>query len=99
MDIILMLLFTAAFVLSLILLITAPKKSKRWPFLFISLAVEIIVSAVLIAVFDSLPGNGMMPGFTYLGEWMVCFAALIAYIILTAVSAIVGIITLIKKKK
>ena len=62
MDIILMIVFAAAFIFSLVLLITAKNGSKRWLVLFISLVTEIAASAVLMKVFDALPGYGMMPG-------------------------------------
>ena len=93
-----MIVFAAAFIFSLVLLITAKNGSKRWLVLFISLVTEIAASAVLMKVFDALPGYGMMPGLTYLGEWMVCVLFLAVYLLLAAISVIVKIISAVKKK-
>lgn len=50
--------------------------------------------------FDSLPGYGFMPGFTYLGDYLLQFGYEIAGFVLFAVFLIAGIIVLrIHKKK
>lgn len=50
--------------------------------------------------YDNLPGYGFMPGFTYLGEFLASFVAMIVYAVLLALTTFIRILLyLIAKKK
>lgn len=73
------------------------KDKKLWLGLFLAEFVMIFVARRLMYYYDNLPGtDNWMPGFTYLGEYIFCYAASWAYGILLGVSVICYFVT--KKK-
>ena len=72
------------------------KERKRYVQLAFLEAGSLILSVVLVEVFDRLPGGGFMPGFTWLYHWLLSFMMAIIFGIMLAATLI---IILYRKKK
>lgn len=99
-NIILPSLYGILLLFSIILLVSAAKNPSRakWLTLFISEALFALVSVGVALVFDSLEGDGFMPGLTYFSQIIVSIIAALAFTVAFAVSAVVYIILKIKNK-
>ena len=100
MEIILLALYIILFIFDIILLIDAARKPSKakWLTLFISEALFALLAVGVAFVFNSLPGEGMMPGLTYFAQVIFSICASLAFTVSFAVSAVVYIILKIKNK-
>lgn len=80
------------------MLIRAANRGRGWLTLFLSLGAGLTASVILAAVYNGLPGSGMMPGLTYIGEFLISLWAAVGYILLAAASVMTIIIKTVKKK-
>ena len=87
-------LILAAQIVLLVFAIRKPGK-KLWPPLLAFELISLLAAIGLMFLFDALPGNGFMPGFTWLGEFLFSLAAAGAYGIMLLLTLI---IYAIKKK-
>lgn len=62
------------------------KAKKYWTYLFVIECISIIISLIVMLYYKSLPGYGMMPGFSYLGEILFSYVATVIYIICLMIS-------------
>ena len=58
---------------------------KIWPVTVCNL-LSVLLSAVLLWYFDTLPGFGVMPGFAYFPEVFASLCAVVAFAVLTLIS-------------
>ncbi len=89
MYIILLIGYSILFIYLIISLIRCLKGSMSWILLFGLELFSIIISYVVSIYYDSLPGQGIMPGLFYFEEWFVSFAAMIIFIIFLIISVII----------
>ncbi|MGM9877910.1 MAG: hypothetical protein ACI33S_04590 [Bacilli bacterium] len=75
------------------------KNKSKWIKLFIYEIIIIILSLVLFIYYNYLPGNGFMPGLTYLGETLISFLAMMLYIIIFVVTLVVKLAKFLLDKK
>ena len=80
-------LILAAQIVLLIFAIRKPDK-KLWRPLFGFELFSLLASVGLMFLFDSLPGNGFMPGLTWFAEWFYSLLAAGAYGIMLLLTAI-----------
>lgn len=97
----LVIIYLLFFVLYIILLVNAIRKDskKLWIILFLLELISMLVAIRLQAYYDSLPGYGFMPGFSYLGEVLSSFFASILYGACFLISSCIFIVMEEKKKK
>ncbi len=91
MTVALFLFLVAVLVLFIVGIVKCIKRKdiKLWLGLFIAELTMIFVARGLMQYYDDLPGtDDWMPGFTYLGEYLLCYGALWAYGIMLGVSVI-----------
>ena len=81
-------LILAAQIALLVFAIRKPDK-KLWRPLFGFELFSLLASVGLMFLFDALPGNGFMPGFTWLGEFVFSLAAAVAYGIMLLLTALI----------
>lgn len=100
MDIVLSVLYGILLVFCIILLISTVKapSNTKWLTLFISEALFALASVGAALVFNSLEGEGFMPGLTYFPQVIVSIVAALVFTLAFAISAIVYIIWKIKSK-
>ena len=93
--------YIAIFIFQTVLLVFSAKKrsAKLFALLFSVEIAPMVIAFILMRYFDSLPGYGFMPGFTYLGEILASMGALILYAAMLAVSLLVLLIMFIIKKR
>ena len=93
--------YIVIFILQIFLLVmSVRKKSTRlWIVLFILEIIPMVVAAVLMLYFDSLPGYGFMPGLVYFGEIISSFGAVILYAATLLVSLCALFIIKVLKRK
>lgn len=72
------------------------KETNYWLITVLAELIMMIVARVLMNYYDSLPGTGWMPGFTYLGEYVMCYGAAWVYGISLVVTSLVFLV--IRKK-
>ena len=72
------------------------KAKKYWTNIFFIESVSIIIALTVMLYYKSLPGYGMMPGFSYLGEILFSYVAAVLYIICLMISVFVYVICRIK---
>jgi len=90
MDLILLIVYPVLFAAELLLLVYAVKKPERklWPKLFALEILSTLGAVGLMFLFDRLPGRGMMPGLTWIGEFFYSLFAAGAYGVLFLVSLV-----------
>ena len=95
----LLVIYILVLILQIVLLVQAirRKSKKRWVVLFIIELVSALVATGVKEYYDSLPGYGFMPGFSYLGDILFSFCASVLYGVLLLVS--VSIFLVIEEKK
>ena len=71
-------------------------EKKRRTGAFVLALVSLTVAVILTAVFNALPGSGMMPGLTWFTEVIVSMIAAVVYAVMDVISLIV---LFIRKKK
>ena len=93
--------YIAIFIFQIILLVFSVRKkaTRLWAFLFLSEVIPLAIALALMKYFDSLPGYGFMPGFTYLGEILASMGAAILYAVTLFVSLCVLVIVLLRKRR
>lgn len=81
MALFLLITYIVAFILQIVLLVvTIRKKTKRlWTLLFSVELIPMLVAIGLMIYYENLPGYGIMPGFSYLGEVLFSFGAAVLY--------------------
>lgn len=81
MDLFLLITYIVILILQIILLvISIRKKTKKfWRTLFSIELISMLIAIGLMIYYNSLPGEGFMPGLTYLGEMLFSFGAAILY--------------------
>lgn len=72
-----------------ILLVRAAKEDRGWGRLFGFEALAGAASFCAIHIFDALPGRGMMPGLTWLGEVIYSMGAVIVYAVLLLITVVI----------
>lgn len=72
------------------------KETDYWLITVLAELIMMIVAIALMNYYGSLPGKGTMPGFTYLGEYIVCNGAAWLYGISLVVTVLVFLV--IRKK-
>lgn len=87
------------FVVQIVLLVKSirRKSKKLWVGLFLVEIVSMLIAIGLKEYYDSLPGYGFMPGFSYFGEILFSFCASVLYGVLLLIS--VSIFLAIEEKK
>ena len=92
--------YIAIFTFQIVLLVFSVRKktARLWVFLFLSELIPLTFAFVLMRYFDSLPGYGFMPGFTYLGEILASMGAAIIYAAMIFISLCTLIIMKALKK-
>ena len=80
--------YIIVFAVQVILLIKAVKKSEKkyWVIEILLETTSIICSGLLVYYFNELPGNGFMPGLTYLGHWLFSVGATALYLVMFGVT-------------
>lgn len=99
MSIILLIIYILVLFFFIVNLVRCFKYKAKWWRLFICEVVAVCVSAFLCLYYDSLPGDGFMPGFTYLGEVLFSYAAAILFTIILAVTVVSKISIFLHEKK
>ena len=99
MAIFLLLVIVAVLILFIVGLVQCVRRkdNRLWLGLVVAEIVMIFVARVMVQYFDDLPGtDDWMPGFTYLGEYLLCYGASWVYGIMLGVSVISYLV--VKKK-
>lgn len=88
MDLILLIVYPLLFAAEICLLYFAVKKPERklWTKLFGLEILSVLAAVGLMFLFDRLPGNGMMPGLTWIGEFFYSLFAAVGYGVLFLMS-------------
>jgi len=93
--------YSLVFILQIVLLIKSVrhKTKKLWAVLLLSELVSLAVATCLKEYYNSLPGYGFMPGFTYMGEVLCSFGASVLYGAVFLISACIFIVIEEKRKQ
>ena len=77
-------------VLQIVLLVLSlrKKQKKLWLSLFLVEVIPMLIAIGLRIYYDSLPGYGIMPGLTYIGEVLYSYGASIIYCVLFVISVL-----------
>jgi len=77
-------------VLQIVLLVLSlrKKQKKLWLILFLVEVIPMLIANGLRIYYDSLPGYGIMPGLTYIGEVLYSYGASIVYCLVFVVSVL-----------
>lgn len=77
-------------VLQIVLLVLSlrKKQKKLWLSLFLVEVIPMLIANGLRIYYDSLPGYGIMPGLTYIGEVLYSYGASIVYCLVFVVSVL-----------
>ena len=77
-------------VLQIVLLVLSlrKKQKKLWLILFLVEVIPMLIANGLRIYYDSLPGHGLMPGLTYMGEVLYSYGASIIYCVMLLVSVL-----------
>ena len=67
------------------------KRKKYWVCLFSVEVLSVIISVVLMYIYDTLPGIGIMPGLTYFSHWFLSFWTAVISTVMLILSLIIGI--------
>lgn len=76
------------FAIALLVLSLRKKQKKLWLSLFLVEVIPMLIANGLRIYYDSLPGHGIMPGLTYIGEVLYSYGASIIYCVLFVVSVL-----------
>lgn len=87
---ILLVAYIVILVLQIVLLVLSlrKKQKKLWLSLFLVEVISILAATGLRIYYDHLPGYGIMPGLTYIGEVLYSYGASIVYFLLFVVSVL-----------
>ena len=98
MDMIMLILYLAVLIFQIVLLIRCVRRPfpKSWAILYVMEAISLSAAFFLMRYFDALPGFGMMPGLSYLGEVLFSLGAAIAYGVMLLFSLLTGGLKLLK---
>lgn len=99
MTLILIILYAFMFIFLVITMIKCFKNKVKWLKLILFEIFLIVLSFILFYYYNSLPGRGMMPGLTYIGEVVVSFIATILFILMLVLTLIIKIIKYLSKKQ
>ena len=101
MDILLLVIYIAIFVIQIILLVKSIKKKEKkyWIRVFVLEIISILVSIILYKYYENLPGYGFMPGLSYFGEILFSMGAIFLYGIMLCITSLIKIITFEKEQK
>lgn len=91
MDVILLLVIVAVLILFIVGLVQCVRRkdNRLWLGLVVAEIVMIFAARGMGQYFDDLPGtDNWMPGFTYLGEYLLCYGASWVYGIILGVTVI-----------
>ena len=93
--------YLTIFAVQIVLLVLSVRKKavRFWGGLFLLESISAVVAFVLMRYFDGLPGYGFMPGFSYLGEVLSSFGAVILYAAALLVSLCTLLIQIAKERK
>lgn len=82
--------YVMIFVLQIALLVLSirKKQKKLWLSLFLVEVIPMLIANGLRIYYDSLPGYGIMPGLTYIGEVLYSYGASIIYCVLFVISVL-----------
>ena len=99
MELFLLITYIVILILQIILLVvTIRKKTKKlWMTLFSIELIPMFIVIGLMNYYDNLPGYGIMPGFSYLGEVLFSFGAAVLYGISFLISICSYIVTAKKR--
>lgn len=77
-------------VLQMVLLVLSVRKKQKklWLSLFLVEVIPMLIANGLRIYYDSLPGHGIMPGLTYIGEVLYSLGASIVYCLVFVVSVL-----------
>jgi len=83
--------YIAVLLLLCVLLVRAAKgdSDRDWGRLFGLEALAVAGSFCAIHIFDALPGGGMMPGLTWLGEVLYSMGAVAVYAVLLLITVVI----------
>ncbi|MBQ3544845.1 MAG: hypothetical protein IJA34_07675 [Lachnospiraceae bacterium] len=86
-------------ILNIVLIVRAfrNKTKKHWINMFIVECISVTIALLVMLYHDSLPGYGVMPGFSYLGEILFSYVAMILYTVCLIVSLLGCLIINVKK--
>lgn len=100
-DIFLIILYIIVLIVQIICLIKAIKsdRNRSWLCLCGFEIVAIVCVVAILFYYNNLPALGFMPGLTYLGEVLTCFAAIIVYFIMLFVTICAKIIVYERAQK
>ena len=95
MGIALFVLYTTSFILQVILLVQALKKSAppRWKRLYVIELISAAIAAAAAVYYNGLPGTGFMPGLTYLAEVIFSMAAALLFSAMLVLSFLLSLIS------
>ena len=101
MDILLLIIYLAIFVIQIILLVKSIKKKEKkyWTSVFALEIISIIASIILYNYYENLPGYGLMPGLSYFGETLFSMGAIFLYGVMLCITSFIKIITFEKEQK
>jgi len=74
--------------IALLVLSLQKKRRKLWLSLFLVEVIPMLIANSLRIYYDSLPGHGLMPGLTYIGEVLYSYGASIIYCVMLLVSVL-----------
>lgn len=75
------------------------KNNKYWLYTSIIAIISSVAAIGIMFFYDSLPGYGLLPGLTYINEWLYSLGASIIFIGIFMLSLLLKIIYLLKDKK
>lgn len=98
---VLLILYLIVFIIQIILLVKAIKRqeTKNWIKVLVLEIIFILISIILLCYYNSLPGYGIMPGLSYLGEILFSFGAAILYFVMLVITICAKIIIYEKNQK
>lgn len=67
-------------------------KNAKWKWLYAFLGISYVVSVTLVVYFESLPGEGFMPGLSHLGDVLTAFTCAAVSVLLLFVSICIKIV-------
>lgn len=91
----LLILYLLIFIADIVLLVFAIKRksTKLWTVLFSLETISLLFTHFSAFYFNSLPGYGIFPGFSYIGEILLSMLAFFLYILMLFICACIRIIT------
>ena len=99
MTLILLILYAFMLIFLVITMIKCFKNKEKWLKLILFEIFLIVLSFILFYYYNSLPGLGIMPGLTYIGEVVVSFIVTILYICMLVLTIIIKLIKYLSEKQ